>query len=591
MRYSQAPKLLAIIALMTFAAGCAQVDDPTAVPPATPAVIDGSAGSGGGDTVAPQVDAVSKIQDEAAASRFLARATFGGTKEAISELTGADAADWVADEISKPYTLTFPVLDAEPKDSYGQPSTGRIDEMYWDQIVGADDQLRQRMVFALSQIVVYSDDVNSDQLQRAAYQDILVRNAFGNYRDLLEEVTYSPAMGEWLTYVNNRKGDPARQRMPDENYAREILQLFSIGLIELNLDGTPKLNGAGEQIETYSHEDLQGLARVFTGFSWADESFGGVKPANGGVVPMQMFDEQHSSLEKSFLDITIPAGTPGEESVEMALDAIFDHPNVAPFISRQLIQRFTQSNPSPAYVERVATAFSDGRYTAEDGQEFGTGDRGDLSATIAAVLLDAETFQDLSSQADIAVGKVREPVLRFTNWARAFDVSNLDASNEKLLRDTRSAETALGQQAFRSDSVFNFYRPGFVPRGTNAGNRSMTVPEFQIVNEGSTIGYMNFMLEFVFDYPAHRSADVYTYTPDYADELAMVEDPLELVDHLDLLLTGARMSEREKLEIMIILDDIDIHTTNADLAAFDRDVRVKTAISLVVNSPSYFLSW
>ncbi|MEL7110629.1 MAG: DUF1800 family protein [Pseudomonadota bacterium] len=577
--------------LLTVAAGCAPVGESAAVPPISPSgEIDGGAGEPS-DAEPEPIDPVSLIKSESGAARFLARATFGGSKDAISALTGTDAADWVATELAKPYTLTLPILDAQPKYPSGNPEDARVDELYWDQIVGFDDQLRQRMVFALSQILVYSDEVNPNQFQRAVYQDILIRNAFGNYRDLLEEVTYSLPMGEWLTYLNNRKGDPNRQRMPDENYAREILQLFSIGLVELNLDGTPKLDGEGRTIETYADDDLQGLARVFTGLSWAGGKFGGLRPTDAALQPMQMYDEQHSDLEKSFLGTTIPAGTPGDESIDLALDAIFEHPNVAPFVSRQLIQRFTQSNPSPQYVERVSSAFNDGRYVAEGGQEFGTGVRGDLSATIAAVLLDEDTFMDMTGASDIARGKVREPILRFTNWARAFSVSNIDASNEKALRYTSSLETALGQQAFKSDSVFNFYRPGYVPRGTIAGDLSMTIPEFQIVNEGSTIGYMNFMLNFVFDFQAHRTAGYQTYTPDYSEEHALAEDPAALVDHLDVLLTGGRMSEQERLEIMIILDSIEIHATNPDHAEADRDTRVKTAIALIVNSPSYILTW
>ncbi len=453
----------------------------------------------------------------------------------------------------------MPALLALPRDSNGNVPRQRINTLYWDHIVGADDQLRQRMAFALSQILVYSDAADSDQPMRAHYQDILIRNAFGNYRELLEEVTYSSAMGEWLTYRGNRKGDPRRGRMPDENYAREILQLFSIGLIELNLDGTPRLDAQGQQIETYTNADIEGLARVFTGLSWAGGEFFR-EPQDGNIQPMEMYPEQHSELEKAFLGTTIPAGTSGEESIDRALDTIFNHPNVAPFISRQLIQRFTQSDPSPQYIENVARAFEAGSFTAQGGRQFGNGQRGDLQATLAAVLLEPTIFAEPADGATIVSGKVRGPILRFTHWARAFDIEGMDAYNERRLLDTRSTEGALGQQAFRSPSVFNFYRPGYVAPGTNAGERNITVPEFQIVNESTSVGYLNFMTDFAFDRGSQRNRDIETYKPDYSDELALVDDPQALVNHLDNLLTGGRMSEAEKTDIVDIISTVQIRT-------------------------------
>ena len=537
------PKASIVVAASLFAAACGGGGGgDSSVPPSTP----GGGGSSGGGTTAP-VEPASKIDSETEASRFLARATFGGTKSEIASLNGRDAADWLASEFSKSASLTMPTLLAQPRNADGRLQSQRINELYWDHIVTANDQVRQRMAFALSQIVVYSDAADSDQPTRAYYQDILIRNALGNYRDLLEEVTYSPAMGQWLTYLANRKGDPNKGRMPDENYAREILQLFSIGLIELNMDGT----------------------------------------AN----PIEMYPEQHSELEKTFLGTTIPEGTSGTESIDRALDTIFEHPNVAPFLSRQLIQRFTQSDPSPAYVQRVATAFETGRFTAAGGRSFGSGQRGDLQATLAAVLLDDTTFAAASNGTNIVSGKVREPILRFTHWARAFDVSGVDAGNERRLRDTRSSESALGQQSFRSPSVFNFYRPGYIAPGTNAGNRDVTVPEFQIVNESSSVGYLNFMTDFAFDRASQRDRDIETYTPDYSDELALIDDPAALVDHLDDLLTGGRMAADEKADIVDIISTVEIRTNNADNTAADQEDMVQTAVALVLNSPSYAVTW
>ncbi|MEO1321684.1 MAG: DUF1800 domain-containing protein [Pseudomonadota bacterium] len=558
------------------------------VPPGGATGGSGSGGSGGsGGTPA---EPVSKIDTEVEASRFLARATFGGSKSDIASLTGRDAADWIASEFSKPTSVTMPALAAQPRNSNGNLVSNVVDTLYWDHIIGSDDQLRQRMAFALSQIVVYSDAADNDQLMRAYYQDILIRNAFGNYRDILEEVTYSPAMGEWLTYRGNRKGDERSGRMPDENYAREILQLFSIGLIELNMDGSAKLDGQGQQMETYSNDDIEGLARVFTGLSWAGDEFND-RPQDGDIRQMVMFPEQHSELDKVFLGTTIPAGTGGDESIRIALDTIFDHPNVAPFISRLLIQRFTQSDPSPAYIESVATAFETGRFAAQGGRNFGSGERGDLQATLAAILLEPTLFVEPAAGATITTGKVREPILRFTHWARAFDVSGLNGYNERRLSDTRSSDDSLGQQAFSSPSVFNFYRPGYIAPGTGAGAQNITVPEFQIVNESSSVGYLNFMTDFAFDRGSQRDRDIETYTPDYSDELALVGDPTALVDHLDDLLTSGRMSDAEKADIVDIISTIEIRTNSAENTADDQEDVVQAAVTLVLNSPSYAVSW
>ena len=219
-------------------------------------------------------------------------------------------------------------------------------------------------------------------------------------------------MADFLTYLHNRGDLEHIGHMPDENYAREILQLFSIGLVELNMDGTPRLDTNGRAIETFDNTDIVGLARVFTGITMQGGEFYGFE-GDGLYSPIEIFEPYHSPHEKTFLGTTIPAGTPGSQSLTMALDTIFEHPNVAPFVSRQLIQRFSMSNPPPAYVESVAMAFETGSYTATDGTRFGTGRRGDLQATLAAILLDSRLRQPENSLG-ATDGKIREPVLRFT---------------------------------------------------------------------------------------------------------------------------------------------------------------------------------
>ena len=432
------------------------------------------------------------------------------------------------------------------------------------------------MVFALSQMFVISDtDMYAHTPQVAYFIDVLAKNAFGNFRDLMEEVTYSGAMSRYLTYWRNEKGNPDTGRMPDENYARELMQLFAIGVIELNQDGTPRLVN-GKEVETFSNDDVEGLAKVFTGLSWAGPNFY-VEGPTGQYSRLQMFDSMHSPLEKRFLGAVVPPNTGGDASIKIALDTIFAHPNVAPFVSRQLIQRFTASSPSPDYVKRVADVFDAGRFTANDGTVFGTGERGDLKATMAAILLDP-SIHDANAYKE--EGKIREPVLKFINWVRAFDLTDIDSSNEEPLSDTSSPSTRLGQQPFRSPSVFNFYRPGYVAPGTETGALGLTAPEFQLVNEGSIIGYMNFMTNYIFD-TSQTYASTPSFTPDYTPTIAIADDGAALTDYLDLLLTGNTMTPEIKADIIEAVNSIPIASDS------DRKKRAQVATFMTITSPAY----
>ncbi|WP_340691303.1 DUF1800 domain-containing protein [Hyphomonas sp.] len=518
-----------------------------------------------------------RIDDEAEAQRVLARATFGGDYADIQSVVGMDTAAWVKAEISKPATLYLPGLAA--RQNAGENIDAQAHRgVFWNTMIGANDQLRTRMVFALSQLFVISDaDMYGQTLQVGYFLDVLANNAFGNYRDLLEEVTYSSAMARYLTYWRNQKGDQATGRMPDENYAREIMQLFTIGVVELNQDGTPKLTN-GQEVETFDNDDVEGLARVFTGFSWQGPGFYTGSQGNNSK-RLVIFDGEHSSLEKRFLGTVIPPNTGGDESVKIALDTIFAHPNVAPFVSRQLIQRFTASSPSPAYVKRVADVFDAGRYTSHDGTVFGTGERGDLEATIAAILLDP-SVNDSTATTDIENGKIREPVLKFVHWVRAFDLTDIDSDREYTLRDASSPSSALGQQPLFAPSVFNFYRPGFVAPGTETGARGLTAPEFQLVNEGSAIGFMNIMTRYIFDDSPH-SGTAPSFTPDYGPEILIADNPGALVDYLDLLLTGNTMTPELKADIVEAVTAVPV-TSDAD-----RQRRAQLAAFMTISSPAY----
>lgn len=510
----------------------------------------------------------------------------------MDALQGTYAAQWLSAEFAKPASLTYPRVTALGL-PIEQVSYSAVRAQYWDHILTSDDQLRQRMAYALSQIFVYSGESNITRIGRLAhYQDVLINSSLSNYRDVLEEVTYTPAMAQWLTYMRNRKGDPATGRMPDENYAREIMQLFTIGLVELNMDGTVKTDGSGNPIETYNNSDIIGLARVFTGLGYEGPDFNG-GPRDSERKRLKMFPEQHSQLEKSFLGLTIPAGTPGDESIELALDQLFEHPNVAPFVSRQLIQRFTSSSPSPAYVERVATVFENGQFTdPETNTVFGTGERGDLQATLAAILLDPSTFSVYPDGTDTIIdGKVREPILLFTNWARTFNVGPVNTLNESELWDTTDPGRSLGQQAFHAPSVFNFYRPGYVPPGTESGTANLTVPEFQIMNESSKTAFLNFITKFTYDDGFQPDRSVATFVPDLSEEIALTNDLPALVEHLDTILAAGRMTDAEKQDIQAILEEMSIDTSSSDAELRDRTDIARVGVILVVASSSFAVVW
>lgn len=521
------------------------------------------------------------------AVQFLVQSTFGPTDSDIAAIKNLGYSAWLKQE-----------ANASPS-NYGARVAARLtlglssnltqdaaSDFFWDAAVKGRDQLRQRMMYALSQIVVVGDGpgspVQGEPELIAYYLDALSQNALGNYRDLLEDITYSPAMGLWLTYLGNEKANAATGSVPDENYAREIMQLFTIGLLELNLDGTP----VPGDIETYTNEDVIGLSRVFTGLGYKGnrKNIHNAAP-DARYSAMQIYPEFHSPEEKTFLGETIPANTPAAESIDRALDILFNHPNVGPFIGRQLIQRLVASNPSPAYVARVAAAFNAGSYRLPDGSSIGSGRRGDLLATAAAVLLDTEARQDPASAA-ADFGKVREPVLRFTHWARAFDVRNARAYEETWLSDTSLAER-LGQHPFRSPSVFNFYRPGFVAPGTVTGAAGVTAPELQIENEASVVGYANFMSHFVRDdSPGRKDTNGEAFSPNYADEIALADNVDALIDRLDTLLTYGRLAESTRLRIKSVLEAM---TIREGREADDRLARVEMAVQLVVTSAEYLV--
>lgn len=530
---------------------------------------------------ASQGPAKSDLETKSEVAVFLQMAGLDAVGSEVDALTGDNAARWVEAELAKPAFGYEALMRARlTQNAVNRTHSSKV---LWESLLTSDAELRARMTFALSQLIVVGNTAFGMNVNYGlgTWLDVLDRHAFGNYRDLLQDVTYSPIMAEYLTYAYNRKGDPDSGRQPDENYAREILQLFSIGLVELNMDGTPKLSG-GAEIETYDNEDVVGLARVFTGLAHQGTDFRrNRRNADSYHVPMEMVEREHSELEKSFLGSTIPAGTPGDASIDQALDIIFAHPNVAPFVSRQLIQRFTGSHPAPAYVERVATAFENGSFTSEDGTTFGTGARGDLSATLAAILLDETIHDDVSGATE---GKVREPVLKFAQLARTFaKPGTMDVTVERYndFSDTSDKTRALAQSPLKSPSVFNFYRPGYIAPSTETGDAGLTAPELQIVNQASALGYLNFATRFITRGENSRT-DI--PQPDFGEEIALADNAAELVDLLDLKLTGATMNAQTRDAIIEAVDALPVRENNADR---DRQSRVRIAVLMTVASADY----
>lgn len=526
------------------------------------------------------------------ASRFLARATYGPIEAEIQSLAQGGYAAWFAAQFAQAPTSALAYLDRERplyQAKMSDVGMSQMDEAFWTGVTRGSDALRQRAVFALSQIFVISTEgsaLGGEPYAIGSFYDMLGRNAFGNFRTLLEEVSLHPAMGRYLSHLANEKESTKTvsgqtvTRVPDENYAREVMQLFTIGLWQLNADGTQQKDGGGNPIPTYGQDEILGMAKVFTGFSWGhcnvseDACFRGGR--NGSTqdpglqrwrLSMQAFDRFHSTAEKRIVGgKTIAGGGTAQGDLRQALDALFNHPNVGPFIGRQLIQRLVTSNPSPAYVARVAAAFADN----------GQGVRGDMKVVLQAVLLDPEA-RDAGKLADPAWGKLREPVAKYGQFLRAFGVKA--SSGYTRIGDLSNPVSGLGQSPFRSPSVFNFYRPDFAPPGRLLDN-GLNAPEFQITHETTVTGNINFA-----DGIVRRSAgsNPDTLVADYSAFLADASAPDRLVDRLNLLLAANALQPATRASVADALKAM------ADKNDTDKLNRVRTAVFLVMASPDYLI--
>ena len=534
---------------------------------ASAAAVLAACGGGGDSAPAPGAPAAPPAvpTTTAEAARFLLQAQFASSDVDVAAVASQGYAAWLSAQFSAAASTTgWDYLIAKGYNVSGFENNSAIaDNMIWAQLIESPDALRKRVALALSEIFVVSTtgiDVQSRAFAMAAWWDLLVANAFGNYRSLLEAVTLNPAMGVYLNTRGNQKEDAATGRQPDENYGREVMQLFTIGLYQLNDDGSVKTGGDGKPLETYDLATVTNIARTFTG--WDFDKTGSTAITNPLQVrtPMALIASRHSTLAANFLGASVPANTEGRAALKITLDTLANHPNNGPFFGRQLIQRLVTSNPSAGYVSRVAAAFNND----------GTGVRGNLKAVISAVLLDPEA-RAASGLTSSTWGKLREPMVRFVQWARSFKAVPAGVWAVGDLSDTA---TRLGQSPLRSPSVFNFFRPGYVPQGAGFTANGLVAPELQIVNESTVAAWVNFMQGAVQNGSGGLVAD-------YSTEIALAADPAALMNRLNLLLAANQLSAATVSTIAAAITSI-----NASTAAGQK-TRVQAAVLLVLASPEY----
>ena len=542
-------------------------------------------GGGGGGSGPPVVNpppppAITRAE----AYRFLNQATFGATEADAQAVIAAGYEAWIDQQLARPASLELPHVQQAfasypPGADFTRLHEDRID-IWLRHALHAPDQLRQRVAFALSEIMVISQlsPLVGYPWGSASYYDTLAQNAFGNFRTLMEDVTLHPAMGVYLSMLGNQKPDALRNIRPDENYARELMQLFTVGLVELNLDGSVRRDGQGNAIPTYDQPVIEGFAHVYTGWTYAGApGFALAFPTIANqVVPMQAYAEQHDTGPKRVLSYTgaaftqIPAGQTPEQDLDDALDNIFRHPNVAPFISKQLIQRLVTSNPSPQYVERVARIF----------ENDGAGRRGELDAVVKAILLDPEAQ---STPASANAGKLGEPVLRLTRIWRAYG-----AASQSGKLNVQNIPGFIGQGPLQAPSVFNFFSPFYAPPGEIL-DQGLVAPEMQLATE-----YLNSLITnyfFILSY-RYNTAPVQGCPPvppelqqdlviiDTGAERALAADPQALVSRIADRLAGGSISPTLRAEAAGLI---------ALVPASETSLRVAEALYLISTSPEFAL--
>lgn len=549
-------------------------------------------------------------KSRAEAQQFLMRATFGPSLAELDNLLAVGYEEWITQQLRLPRVSSIEAYNAyleKQKSAVSVDVTNngptsqcvsrgfnatadcisfmhallegsgasriRMDQ-WWERTIRGDDQLRQRMVYALSQILVTSLDLGDALRGRnravVVYEDVLSKNAFGNFRTLLEDVTLNPAMAFYLSFVGNQKA--GRFGQPDENYAREILQLFSIGLVELNLDGTPKLDQNGNEVETYTPDTIQNLARIFTGWIYAQGSF---VFSEWDLYPLIVWagGSFHDADEKFFLGKTHPAGLTPKQDLDMALDTIFNHPNVGPFIATRLIERLVMSNPPPEYVARVASVFNDN----------GKGVRGDLAAVAKAILMDPSAFNSTSSRTG---GKIKEPIIAISQLWRALDAE----SDIGHIRYT-NPHNDTGQRPYDAPSVFNFYAP--TDTTPALASQGLVAPELTLYRDAVVLNYLRNMFQLATSAPqgidpvspnAPYSADTSrTMTLNLSEAKRFGTTPSKLLDFYQERLFGGILSTGLRNDVITFLESLP-DQGNADA---NRQYWAEQALTVLTVSPEY----
>lgn len=536
-------------------------------------------------------------------ARLLMQASFGVTHASLALANRFDSpAAWIDDQMAKPITMHLPKVEAYGNASWSQPRHW----VWWETAITAEDQLRQRTAFALSEIFVVSDiDYTLSNSQHAVvhYYDMLASSAFGNFRDLLEDVTLHPVMGIYLSMLRNEKADEENNVRPDENYAREIMQLFTIGLYELNEGGTPV--PVGNPKPAYTQSTVEEYARVFTGWDYADSPDWRSNKQLDKISPLVPNENYHDSQSKQLINgETTPAGLNAQEDLELALDSLFNHPNVGPFIGKQLIQKLVTSNPSEAYVARVAAVFNDN----------GRGERGDLGAVIKAILLDSEARQttaSMNAEAALNFGKLKEPVIKAIHIMRALNAipgTNSEGRFHLFRKTSDAADQIYGQSVQSSPSVFNFFSPTFQSTNNAAGGeqKPFYAPELQILTESLLSVASNDLHSMLYTTNnrsgrAHRSAMLDIDAP-----MGMLRKGRNAyLEHLDMLLMAGTMSDtmysllsdfiNERIDVSLVSDEpesvraryIDRELAGLDEAALE-DI-VLDSLFMILASPDFMV--
>jgi uncharacterized protein (DUF1800 family) len=506
----------------------------------------------------------------AEAARFLTQSTFGPTTALIAQVQLSGFNGFLDQQFSIPATPTLPRVDAAiaalPVGT--DPLYPQFQDAWWYTVVKAPDQLRQRVAFALSEIMVISANGNSMYQHpeaMATYWDLLASDAFGNFQQLLEDVTLNPGMGDYLDMEHNDKPNPSKNTEPNENYAREIMQLFTIGLYKLNQDGSQQLDANGQPIPTYDQDVVEGNAHVFTGWYWyqtGTPTWGYAPPDYRD--PMMAFPNHHDTGAKTILNgVTLPAGQTQAQDLKDCLDTIFNHPNVGPFIARRLIQHLVTSNPSPAYISRVAAVFNNSG---------GRSVRGDMQAVIRAILLDPEARTTSTATSSNSFGHEREPLVRLANVYRAFNASA--ASGNFIVNN---ANFIFGQTPLYAPSVFNFFSPFYSQIGS-IQSAGLVSPEFQITTDTTVITSANKIRSAVYQQPSSSNPDAIVL--DLSAQTALASNPAALVDSLnDLLMSGEMSSEMRNIVINAV----------SQIPAANTLERAQTAVHLLVTSPEFVI--